>query len=332
MKTALVVGVSGQDGAYLSALLLDKGYRVVGTGRSTEPGHFWRLERLGIIDRVELEALAPTSTGACIDILNAVEPDEVYNLAAQSSVSLSFQKPLETYNSICPVVANLLESIRVVNPQIRFYNAGSGEIFGSDEKPFSETSPRQPCSPYGVAKLSAQLLTNGYRDIYGLYACTGLLFNHESPLRGQYYVTEKIISGAVRIAKGDAGKLNLGNIEIRRDWGWAPEYVEAMWLMLQQDRAEDYVIATGSHKPLRDFIDIAFSHFGLDYRDHVDIDPGLFREHDIRCSSGDSRRARADLGWEPKVMMADVVRRMIEHKLGVGESRDDKITPISKYR
>jgi GDPmannose 4,6-dehydratase len=312
MKRALICGVSGQDGAYLARLLLDKGYEVYGTSRDAQISPFRNLVRLGIRDRVNLESVAVNDFRSVLQALTKIQPDEVYNLAGQSSVGLSFQQPVETLESISVGTLNLLEAIRFVARPIRFYNAGSSECFGDIKGVADESTPFAPRSLYAVAKAAAFWEVANYREAYGLFACSGILFNHESPLRPERFVTKKIVTTACRIAAGSGEKLRLGNIAIRRDWGWAPEYVEAMWLMLQQDSPDDYVIATGESHSLEEFIEAAFSNVGLDWREHVELDPALLRPTDLAAGRGNPAKARASLGWQARIKMHDVVRLMTE--------------------
>ncbi len=298
-KTALICGVSGQDGAYLSRLLLNKGYRVHGASRDAQVAPFGNLDRLGIRAEVQLESVTITDFRSVLQALRKVQPDEVYNLAGQSSVGLSFEQPVETLESITLGTLNLLEAIRFTDKEVRFYNAGSGECFGSaGEQPANEDSPFRPRSPYAVAKSAAFWEVANYREAYSLFACTGVLFNHESPLRPPRFVTRKIVSAAVRIAAGSPEKLTLGNMAIQRDWGWAPEYVEAMWAMMQLDAPEDFVIATGETRKLLEFVDLAFGAVGLAWQEHVVVDPKLFRPTDIATGTADPRTAERLLGWK----------------------------------
>jgi GDPmannose 4,6-dehydratase len=278
---------------------------------------FGNLECLGIRDRVNLESMALNDFRSVLQTLMRIEPDEVYNLAGQSSVGLSFQQPVETLESISVGTLNLLEAIRFTNLPVRFYNAGSGECFGdTDGIPADEESPFRPRSPYAVAKAAAFWEVANYREAYGLFACSGILFNHDSPLRPERFVTKKVVATACRIAVGSGEKLCLGNMSIRRDWGWAPDYVEAMWLMLQQEQADDFVIATGESHSLEEFVASAFSSAGLDWRDHVLTDPALLRPTDLMEGRGNPAKARQKLGWEARYRMADVVRMMVEHEMG----------------
>ncbi|MFO0746726.1 MAG: GDP-mannose 4,6-dehydratase [Myxococcota bacterium] len=309
-RRALICGISGQDGAYLAELLLDKGYQVFGTSRDAAMSDFGNLRRLGIFERVDLRSMAVTDFRSVLQALSAIAPDEIYNLAGQSSVGLSFEQPVETLESIAFGTLNLLEALRFLRSPARFYNAASGECFGECAAPADETTPFRPRSPYGVAKAASFWEVANYRESYGLFACSGILFNHESPLRPTRFVTRKIVRAAARIAAGHAETLTLGNMAIRRDWGWAPDYVDAMWRMLQQPAPEDFVIATGQAHALEDYDAAAFAAFDLDWRQHVATDPRLFRPSDIARSVGDPSRAAARLGWTPRASMAEVVRRM----------------------
>lgn len=311
-KRALICGVSGQDGAYLARFLLEKGYEVYGTSRDAQMSSFRNLEYLGIRRELKLESMALNDFRSVLKTLTKSRPDEVYNLAGQSSVALSFEQPVETLESITVGTLNLLESIRFVDQPVRFYNACSSECFGdTGGLPADENSPFRPRSPYAVAKAAAYWETANYREAYGIYACSGILFNHESPLRPERFVTQKVVSAALRIAEGSRERLQLGNLAIQRDWGWAPEYVEAMWLMLQQQTADDYVIATGQTHSLEEFVEKIFSFHGLDWREYVDISPDLLRPTDILVSKANPSRAWQLLGWEAKSKMTDVVRMMV---------------------
>ncbi len=312
MKKALICGVSGQDGAYLARLLLNKGYAVYGSSRDAQMSSFRNLARLGLLGKVNLESVAVNDFRSVIQALMKIQPDEVYNLAGQSSVGLSFQQPVETLESISVGTLNFLEAIRFVGKPIRFYNACSSECFGDISSVADETTPFAPRSPYAVAKAAAFWELANYREAYGLFACSGILFNHESPLRPERFVTKKIIAAACRIAAGGREKLHLGNIAIRRDWGWAPEYVEAMWLMLQQEKSEDFVIATGESSSLEKFVDTAFSAVQLNWREHVELDSSLLRPTELSVGRGNPAKAQAKLGWKARFSMRDVVRMMVE--------------------
>jgi len=311
-RTALICGVSGQDGSYLARLLLEKGYTVFGGARDAQGSAFQNLHRLGIYDGIRLLSINLLDFRSVIQALQKAQPDEVYNLSGQSSVALSFEQPVETLESIATGTLNLIEAIRFMGSPIRFYNAGSGECFGNTEgAAANERTAFRPCSPYGVAKATAFWEVANYRDAYKLFACTGILFNHESPLRPPRFVTQKIVSAACRIAAGSAEKLRLGNLDIERDWGWAPEYVIAMWQMLQQPVPSDFVIATGKSSRLSDFVAAAFSSVGLDWKQHTEVDPALFRPADLMVSQADPERAERILGWKAEKTLADVVRLMV---------------------
>ena len=315
-KKGLICGISGQDGGYLAKLLLEKGYEVSGTSRDAQMSSFSHLSRLGIRDAVRLYSMAPNDFRSVIQTLVKVAPDEIYNLAGQSSVGLSFEQPVETLESISVGTLNLLEAIRFIERPIRFYNAGSSECFGNTGGiPASESTTFQPRSPYAVAKSAAHWEVANYREAYNLFACTGILFNHESPLRPERFVTRKIIKSACRISNGNGEKLHLGNISIARDWGWAPEYVEAMWRILQQDTPEDFVIATGETNTLEEFVAEAFACVGLDWRDHVASDPSLLRPSEIMVSRANPEKATQKLGWNAEFKMRDVIRMLIDNQL-----------------
>ena len=313
MKTALICGVSGQDGSYLAKLLLEKGYQVYGTSRDAQMSSFRNLLRLGIRERVKVESLVPTDFRSVLQVISKVEPDEIYNLAGQTSVGLSFTQPVETLESIATGTLNFLEVIRFIGAPMKFYNAGSSECFGDiGDSPADELTPFRPRSPYAVAKATAFWQVANYREAYDIFACSGILFNHESPLRPQRFVTQKIVSAACRIAQGSKEKLNLGNISVTRDWGWAGEYVEAMYLMLQQDKADDYVVATGQSYSLEELVAQAFNCVGLNWQDHVITDPSLLRPTDLAVSKGNPGKAKAQLGWKAKYKMPDVIKMMVE--------------------
>jgi GDPmannose 4,6-dehydratase len=312
MKT-LICGISGQDGAYLARLLLEKGYTVIGASRDAEAAPFSNLEKLGILDQVEVTSMALNDFRSVIQVLKSSNPDEIYNLSGQSSVGLSFNQPVETLESIVTGTLNLLEGIRFLERPIKFYNAGSSECFGDiGDRAATESTLFQPRSPYAVAKAAAYWEVANYREAYDLFACTGILFNHESQLRPERYVTRKIISGAVRIADGKQKKLQLGNIDITRDWGWAPEYVEAMWKILQHNEPDDFVIATGESNSLQDFIEHTFKSLNLNWQDHVETNPQLFRPTDLTISKANPRKANDELGWKAQYKMRDIIEMMIE--------------------
>jgi len=324
LTTALICGVSGQDGAYLARLLLSKGYSVHGASRDAQTSAFTSLRRLGIFDKVRLESTTITDFRSVLQTIRRVQPDEIYNLAGQSSVGLSFEQPVETLESISVGTLNLLEAIRFTDRPIRFYNAGSGECFGDAPQPADEITAFRPRSPYAVAKSAAHWEVANYCEAYKLFACTGILFNHESPLRAERFVTRKIVSAVCRLARGSDERLRLGDTSIQRDWGWAPEYVEAMWLMLQQSDPESFVIATGQSYTLADFVSCAFSQVGLDWRDHVDVDRSLFRPADITYSNANPHKAAERLSWKARYRMPDVVRMMVEAEM---EGATSELTP-----
>lgn len=316
---ALICGVSGQDGPYLARYLLAKGYQVVGTSRDAQISSFQNLTRLGIRDQVRVESMSLNDFRSVLQVLVKVKPDEVYNLAGQSSVGLSFQQPVETMESIVIASLNLLEAIRFTGRPIKLYNACSSETFGdSGDKAADEMTPFRPRSPYGVARAASYWQVANYRQAYGLFACSGILFNHESPLRPERFVTKKIIASACRIAAGSGEKLKLGDLSIRRDWGWAPDYVEAMWAILHQESPDDFVIATGETNSLQDFVSAAFSELKLDWREHVESDPGLLRVTDISVGRANPEKAIKVLGWKAGHRMRDVVRLMVEAERSAG--------------
>ncbi len=313
---ALVCGISGQDGAYLAKLLLGKGYDVYGTSRDAQVTSFGNLLSLGIRESVTLLSMASTDFRSVLHAILKSQPDEIYNLAGQTSVALSFEQPVETLESISVGTLNLLEVIRLLERPIKLYNAGSSECYGDVQShPANESSPFRPRSPYAVAKAAAFWEAANYREAYDIFVCNGILFNHESPLRPERFVTRKITSCAVRIAGGSAETLRLGKLEIVRDWGWAPEYVDAMWRMLQQDKPDDYVIATGESHSLQEFIATAFAKLDLDWRDHVELDPRLARPTELSVSRGNAHKAHCVLGWRAQYKMPDVVSAMIEAEL-----------------
>ncbi len=309
-RRALICGVSGQDGAYLAQLLLGKGYEVWGTTRDLYGPHH-NLHRLGIFDRVRL---IPVHLPDLVSVLSAFEqssPDEVYDLAGQTSVSLAFKVPVETYQSVAIAALNLLEALRLKGSG-RLFHAGSAECFGAHGREcITLETPMRPRNPYGMAKAAAHMQVGSYRASYGLYACTGVMFNHESPLRSQAYVTQKVIAAVGAIARGSHAKLHLGALDICRDWGWAPEYVQAMWLMLQQPEPEDYIIATGETNSLTAFVEAAFARIGRDSRDYVVQDPTLLRPNDTRFSSADPSPIAEKLGWRAKIHMEQVIELML---------------------
>jgi GDPmannose 4,6-dehydratase len=324
MPTAFITGVTGQDGAYLSEFLLGKGYEVVGLMRRSASADVVgeRLRWLGVIDRVRLVDGNLTDLSSLIRLLQTYQPDEVYNLAAQSFVAASWQQPLLTGNVTAIGAANVLEAVRIARPQARFYQASSSEMFGLIQEPVqSETTPFYPRSPYAVAKLYAHWMTVNYRESFGMHASSGILFNHESPLRGIEFVTRRVTDGVARIKLGLAQELALGNLDARRDWGHARDYVRAMWLMLQQDTPADYVVATGRSTSIRDFVAMAFDHVGLRWQEHVVQHPDLLRPAEVEVLHGNPAKARRVLGWEPGVSLEQMVGEMIEADLARHKAR-----------
>jgi GDPmannose 4,6-dehydratase len=316
---ALICGITGQDGSYLAKFLLEKGYEVIGTSRDAMMSNFTNLHKLGISEKIKTTSMAINDFRSVLNTVQRFQPDEIYNLAGQTSVALSFEQPVEAMESIAGGTLNLLEVLRLVACPIRLYNAGSSECFGETGAfgafGANEETPFHPRSPYAAAKASAYWMLRNYREAYGLFACTGILFNHESPLRPERFVTQKIILAASRIANGSQARLELGNIDICRDWGWAPDYVEAMWMMLQNEVPEDYVISTGQSFSLEEFISKSFLFFNLDWRKYVIFNNQLKRPADIHRSLGNSSKAKNQLGWQPKVHFTDLIRLMCESTL-----------------
>ena len=314
MKRALITGITGQDGSYLAEFLLAKGYHVSGLVRRSSTVNFERIRQ--IQDQIEILSGDLLDQNSLVASLNRAAPDEVYNLGAQSFVPVSFEQPLLTGEITALGVTRLLEAIRTANPKIRFYQASTSELFGKVwETPQTEKTPFYPRSPYGVAKAYAHWITINYRESYNLFACAGILFNHESPRRGLEFVTRKITHGVARIKLGLDQELRLGNLEARRDWGFAGDYVEAMWLMLQQDQPDDFVIATGEDHTIREFCEVAFSRVGLRWQDHVVVDERFFRPAEVHVLRGDPSKAARVLGWRPKVPFADLVGMMVDWDL-----------------
>jgi GDPmannose 4,6-dehydratase len=332
MKTSIITGITGQDGAYLAALLLEKGYRVIGTFRRTSSVNFWRIEELGISahPNLHLQEFDLTDLGTCVRLIEKSKPDEVYNLAAQSFVGVSFDQPITTaeITGIGPV--NLLEAIRIVNPKIRFYQASTSEMFGKVQAiPQREDTPFYPRSPYGVAKLYAHWMTINYRESYGIFGTSGILFNHESPLRGREFVTRKITDSLAKIKLGKLDVLELGNMDAKRDWGYAKDYVEGMWRMLQVDVPDTYVLATNRTETVRDFVTLAATAAGFaiawsgkDERECavdtktgktiVRVNPKFYRPAEVELLIGDPAKAKRDLGWEPKTTLEQLCQMMVE--------------------
>ena len=315
MKKALICGVSGQDGSYLAQYLLERDYIVYGASRDAQISPFNNLKKLGIKDKVNLISLNTNDFINTLECINKIKPAEIYNLAGQSSVRLSFQQPHETYESISTGNLNLLEAVRFSNLPIKLYNAGSSECFGDSLIPSNESTIFHPRSPYAIAKAAAFWQIDNYREAYNIFACTGILFNHESPLRPDHFVTKKIIAAACRISKDKSLKLSLGNINIERDWGWAPEYVEAMWLMMQQDKPQDYIIATGKSHTLKEFITRTFNNLDLHWEEHVLIDEVLRRPTDLQTGRADPSKANRELNWKARYDLNMIIERMIEDEL-----------------
>jgi GDPmannose 4,6-dehydratase len=317
MKTALITGVSGQDGSYLAELLLGKGYEVHGLLRRASSFNTQRLDSIyrdphesGVRFLMHYGDLS--DSGSLVNLIRGLEPDEIYNLGAQSHVKVSFEVPEYTADATGMGTIRILEALRASGSQARFYQASSSEMFGASPPPQNESTPFHPRSPYGVAKMFAFWTTVNYREAYGIFASNGILHNHESPRRGETFVTRKISRAVARIKAGIQDKLYLGNLDARRDWGYAPEYVEAMWLMLQQDEPDDFVIATGKSHTIREFAQLAFTHVDLDWEEHVRVDPRYFRPAEVNYLCGDASKAKRMLGWEPRTSLPELVRIMVE--------------------
>ncbi len=320
-KTALIIGISGQDGSYLAEFLLGKGYEVHGTSRDAYLNTFWGLNSLRISERVTLHTMSSKDFRSVISVLSKIRPDEVYNLASQSSPALSFEQPVETFESNTVGTLNLLEAIRMCDFDCKFYNAASSEIFGPTKTPANEETLLCPSSPYAISKASAYWNVRLYREAYDMFSCSGILFNHESPLRPNRFVTSKIIEGVCRIARGENDKLTLGNLDVFRDWGWAPEYVKAMWMILQHDRPVDYVIATGEAYSLKQFLRFSFEAVGLhDWEKYVHSDPKFFRPSDPKIIVGDPSKAKEELGWVAELKTPDIAKRLVLSKMASMES------------
>ncbi|MBN8665460.1 MAG: GDP-mannose 4,6-dehydratase [Chitinophagales bacterium] len=316
MKKALIIGVSGQDGAYLAEFLLKQGYEVFGGSRDAGVNAFSSLQKIGIKENVKPVSVSLIDFRSILQVLNKIKPDEIYNLSGQSSVGLSFEQPVETLESISVGTLNLLEAVRYISSPIKIYNAGSSECFGDAMvMPANEETPFRPRSPYAVAKAAAFWKVSNYREAYNIFASTGILFNHESPLRPERFVTRKIIRSACRISKGENLRLKLGNLNIERDWGWAPEYVQAMWLMMQQDQPDDFVIATGRSVSLQYFVDYTFRALNMNYKEYVDVDTSLFRPTDLLYGKADPSKAEKVLGWRAATFVENVIDKMIESEL-----------------
>ena len=330
-KRAVITGISGQDGSYLAELLLEKGYEVVGVVRRLSAPNHWRIEHL--LDRIELRPADLLDQLSLIRVIEDVRPHEIYNLAAMSFVPASWDQPLLTGEYNAQGVTRMLEALRHVDTSIRFYQASSSEMFGKvRETPQSETTPFYPRSPYGVSKVFAHYITVNYRESYDLFAASGILFNHESPRRGIEFVTRKVSDGVARVKLGLAGKLYLGNLDAHRDWGFAGDYVRAMWSMLQQDAADDFVVSTGVSHSVRDLVRIAFSHVGLDWHDHVETDPSLLRPAEVEHLIGDSTKAQRVLDWSPSIDFDHLVRMMVDADLRRLQRTGDVDAQISAAR
>ena len=311
---ALITGITGQDGAYLADLLLEKGYEVHGMVRRSSTENFERINHLR--DKLTLHQADLLDQLSIVNLIRTVRPREVYNLAAQSFVPTSWVQPLLTGEFTALGVTRMLEAVRLVDPEIRFYQASSSEMFGAvKEEPQNENTPFWPRSPYGVAKVYGHWITVNYRESYDIFACSGILFNHESPRRGKEFVTRKITDAVARIKLGLQDKLPLGNLEAKRDWGFAGDYVRAMWMMLQQDKPDDYVVATGRQHSVGELVELAFGCVGLGWKEHVEIDPELFRPAEVNTLCGNAAKARAVLGWEPAVTFPELVRMMVDADL-----------------
>jgi len=321
-KRALITGITGQDGSYLAELLLEKGYEVCGMVRRASVEKFERIEHLR--GRIRLEQADLLDQLSLIELVKSFRPQEIYNLAAQSFVPTSWNQPMLTAEFDAVGVTRVLEAVRLVDPTIRFYQASSSEMFGKvREVPQRETTPFHPRSPYGVAKVYGHFITVNYRESYGIFACSGILFNHESPRRGLEFVTRKVAHAVAQIKHGLAKELRLGNLDAKRDWGFAGDYVEAMWRMLQQPEPDDYVVATGENHSVRELVELAFAHAGLDWQKHVTLDPALIRPAEVDTLIGDPAKAHATLGWRPKVNFVELVRMMVDADL-------QRIAPVGR--
>lgn len=321
-KHALITGITGQDGAYLAQFLLSKGYEVFGIFRRLSTPNFWRLQSLDIIDKVNLISGDMLDAASIIEAIKISQPDEIYHLAAQSFVGASFDEPISTEEITGLGTARILEAIRQTDPAIRFYQASTSELYGNgkNEGTFNEESVFQPTSPYAASKLYSYWMTSIYRNGYDIFACNGILFNHESPLRGMEFVTRKISNSVAKIALGLESELTLGNLNAKRDWGYSPEYIESMWLMLQQEEPDDYVIATNETHSVKEFVEKAFDIARLDWQDYVKVDERLLRPMDVEYLSGDYTKAEHKLGWKPKTKFNDLVQIMVKEDLNRWES------------
>lgn len=315
-KNALITGITGQDGAYLAKFLLEKGYAVYGTYRRLSTPNFWRLQYLNIFEQVVLIPADLVDAGSMVEAVKISEPDEIYHLAAQSFVGASFEQPIGTGEITGLGVTRILEAIRQINPAIKFYQASTSELYGNGHSSsLTENSPFQPSSPYAAAKLYGYWLTKMYRESYKFFACNGILFNHESPLRGLEFVTRKISNAVAKISLGLEKELHLGNLEAKRDWGYAPEYVESMWRMLKEKEPDDYVIATNEAHKVGEFVEKAFDSLGLDWQEYVEVDKRFFRPQDVNFLQGDYSKAKRKLAWRPRVKFDKLVERMVKEDL-----------------
>jgi len=319
-KRALITGITGQDGAYLARLLLNKGYEVYGTYRRVSSPNFWRLDYLKILEKINLIPIDLGDSSSIVEALKISKPDEIYHLAAQSFVEISFETPVATGDITGLAVTKVLEAVRQLCPQAKFYFAATSELFGktgilNQGKPLKEIDYFHPMSPYATAKLYGYWITRIYREAYGIFAINGILFNHESPLRGLEFVTRKIANEVAKISLGLSKELRLGNLEAKRDWGYAPEYVESMWLMLQQQEPDDFVIATGEAHSVEEFVEKAFELVGLDWQKYVVVDKRFLRPLDVPCLIGDYSKAKKKLGWEPKVKFDELVEIMVKEEV-----------------
>ena len=321
-KKALIFGISGQDGSYLGQLLSKKNYEIHGTSRNVSTSTFKNLKELKILSDIVLHQVNPLDANIVLNTIKKIKPDEIYNLSGQSSVSKSFFYPQETFQSITQSSLNILDAIKLLSFSCRFYDASSSECFGDTGNIASnEKTSFNPCSPYGVAKSSAFWLTKNYRDSFKIFACSGILFNHESSLRPEKFVTQKIIKAAVKIYNKESIKLNLGNLSIKRDWGWAPDYVEAMWLILQNSKPDDFVISTGQLSSLEDFVKNVFLYLKLDWKEHTIINNSLLRPTELKSSFGDSQKAKLTLNWEAKNKIKDVIVNMVDYEIKKYENK-----------
>jgi len=324
MRRALITGITGQDGSYLAEFLLAKGYEVYGAFRRLSTPNFWRLQSLGVYEKVKLISMDITDMSSIIEALNYSQPHEVYHLAAQSFVGASFEQPLATADMTGLATTRMLEAVRLVAKDAAFYQASTSELYGNSSSTMkNEKSAFEPRSPYAVAKLYAYWITRVYREGYGLFACNGILFNHESPLRGLEFVSRRVSNGAARISLGLQDSLSIGNLKARRDWGYARDYIESMWKMLQQKSPSDYVIATGEAHSVQELVGIAFSHKGLDPDKYLKVEQRLMRPLDVDALRGDSTRARANLGWKPSVSFQHLVEDMVENDVARWRAHKD---------